>query len=58
MNGVLLVVAVGAGTLSVIGISLVALLSTRALRRGADFEAELRALSFAFRIRMRASTRD
>ena len=39
--------------LCIVGFAVVALLSVRALRRGADFDAELRAASFAFRVRMR-----
>jgi hypothetical protein len=44
---------VGAVTLCVVGFAVVAVLSARALRRDADFDAEMRAASFAFRIRIR-----
>lgn len=53
MSDVLLALGLGAGVPCVIGFAVVAVLSLRALRRDADFDAEMRAASFAFRLRMR-----
>jgi len=50
---VLMTVALGALALCAVSIIVSAVLSTRALRRGADFEAEMRAASFGFHLRMR-----
>jgi hypothetical protein len=53
VTGIVMALGVGAMTLCVVGFAVVAVLSARALRRGADFDAELRAASFAFRVSMR-----
>lgn len=53
MSDVLLALGLGAGVPCVVGFAVVAVLSLRALRRDADFDAEMRAASFAFRLRMR-----
>lgn len=53
MSDILLAGVIGSGALCVVGIIVAAILSAGALRRGADFEAEMRAASFGFRIRMR-----
>ncbi|HKG03757.1 MAG TPA: hypothetical protein VKB03_11275 [Conexibacter sp.] len=50
---VLMAVAVGALALCAVSIVVSAVLSARALRRGADFEAEMRAASFGYRLHMR-----
>lgn len=53
MSDVLLAIGLGAGVPCIVGFAVVAILSLRALRRDADFDAEMRAASFAFRLRMR-----
>lgn len=53
MSSVLLALGLAAGVPCIAGFAIVAVLSLRALRRNADFDAEMRAASFAFRIRMR-----
>ena len=45
--------AITSGSLFIVSIVVFAALSARALRRGADFEAEMRAASFGFHLRMR-----
>jgi hypothetical protein len=52
---ILALTAVTLGALALCAVSIVvsAVLSARALRRGADFEAEMRAASFGFHLRMR-----
>jgi hypothetical protein len=45
--------AITSGSLFIVSILVFAILSARALRRGADFEAEMRAASFGYRLRMR-----
>lgn len=49
----LMAVTLGALALCAVSIVVSAVLSARALRRGADFEAEMRAASFGFHLRMR-----
>jgi hypothetical protein len=53
VTGVVTAAAIGAVALCMLSIVVAAILSARALRRGADFEAEMRAASFGFRFRMR-----
>lgn len=53
MSEVLMTLAITSGSLFIVSILVFAVLSARALRRGADFEAEMRAASFGYRLRMR-----
>jgi hypothetical protein len=52
LTELLLVAAIGAGALTAVSIALVAVLSLRALRRGVELEAEMKALSFGFRLHL------
>lgn len=54
----LMAVTLGALALCAVSILVSAVLSARALRRGADFEAEMRAASFGYRMRMRSQRAD
>jgi hypothetical protein len=52
MSAFLLIGTIGAVVLAVVSIGLVAVVSLRALRRGAGLEAEMKAAAFAFRLHL------
>ena len=60
MSEVVLVASIGTGALWAISVLLVAILSLRALRHGAELEAEMTARWFAFRFHLhpRGGNRD
>ncbi|HET6448540.1 MAG TPA: hypothetical protein VFG31_05460 [Conexibacter sp.] len=53
MNTIVLALVILTGGLAVASVCWLIALSMRALRRGADFQAEMRAPSFAFKVRVR-----
>ena len=57
MTDMLSLAIAGGAALAVATLALVALLSLRALRRGAALEAEMKGPSFAFRLRLLPSAR-
>jgi biopolymer transport protein ExbB/TolQ len=56
VSGIVMALGAGAAGLCVVGFAVLAVLAVRALRRNADFEAEMRAPSFSFKVRVRPQT--